>query len=75
MKTKKELLSRLNELGYNQKTFAIYCGRTEDALKHWRDKTIPLWAWRLVELLEKDLEYSKFIESQKFIHSVMNKYT
>lgn len=75
MKTKKEFLDRLYDIGYTQKKFAGYVGRGEDALKKWNDKTIPVWAWRIIELLEKDNEYIKFIESQKYINSFMNKYT
>lgn len=74
-KSKKIFLERLKLLGYNQKTFSEYIGRTEDSLKKWNDNNIPLWAWLIIDLIEENNDYKEFFDSHKRINKLMEKYT
>lgn len=74
-KGKKIFLERLKLLGYNQKTFSEYIGRTEDSLKKWNDNNIPLWAWLIIDLIEENNDYKEFFDSHKRINKLMEKYT
>lgn len=71
--TKKLFLSKIRALGYNEKKFAKFVGRTEDALKKWDDTNIPEWAWTIIDLLQENQEYRKFVESYRYINSMIQK--
>jgi len=74
-RTKEIFLERLKFIGYSQKTFAEYIGRSEDALKRWKDDSIPQWAWLIIDLIEENKDYKNFFQSQKKINELMKKYT
>lgn len=75
MSEKKEFIKKLKQINMNQKEFAKFTGRTEEALKKWTDESVPQWAWLIIKLVEENNDYKLFFESQKTINSIMNKYT
>lgn len=74
-KTKELFKEKIRALGYTQHTFGTLIGRSEDAIKRWKDDTIPEWAWLIIKLKEESKDYKEFFESQKKINTLMNKYT
>lgn len=73
--TKKEFQDKLKTLGFNQKKFALYIGRTDEALKKWEDNKIPEWAIIIIKLLEENKDYKDFFESHMKINKLTQKYT
>lgn len=71
--TKELFLIKIRALGYSEKKFAELVGRTENALKKWNDTNIPEWAWIIIDLLQENQEYKKFVESYKYINSMIQK--
>ena len=73
---KKVFQLKLKELGYTQKEFAEFIGRSEESLKKWsNDCTIPSWAIVIIQLLEENKDYKDFFESHMKINVLVKKYT
>lgn len=72
---KKDFQDKLKNLGFNQKEFAVYIGRTGEALKKWEDDKIPDWAIVIINLLEENRDYKDFFESHIKINKLTKKYT
>lgn len=72
---KKDFQLKLKELGYTQKEFAEYIGRSDESLKKWADNSIPDWAIIIVKLLEENRDYKDFFESHMKINNLVKKYT